>query len=509
MTEKYSLNRSIVLWGILYFIAHAGIFLIPNAIFWDDWLIYRTDSSVILENFSQAGSMFNQGGYQHVAMLAVGPWLYRILTFVFMFASGLLLNSILRRYSAISAETRFLIVLLFLILPFNTARVTLITFPGTLRYFIFFAGWALIDRNRILALALFFVSFSVNSLLVLYALPVLDMFYRSGNLSSVKSVVQFCMRRMDFILLPFIFFFIKVYFYKPYGTYAGYNESYSLANLITAPQVQIQQTIDMVMYFLNELMALHASAVITFLLWVLLSFFSFFLLKNASWNPPSTKRISWGIFVLGICAVFLASFPYWILDLVPSYYEWRARHQLLLPLGSALTIVGALLIFHQYNRILLSIIVGGSLAYNISSYVDVFADWQKQSQLIELFAKNSDIEGAGLVVVRDNAAQLNAFIRTYRFYEWNGIMENAFGNEKRFCIEGRVDLDKYLAGGFDRSFTRQYKAGDYRKDSGLPSVMVEINQVEPRGLYEKALNSVFPKIVVTTTEMARGENSQP
>lgn len=507
MNEKFGLNRSILLWGVFYLIAHAGILLIPNAIFWDDWLIYRTEPSVILESFRQAGSMFNQGGYQHVAMLAVGPWLYRVLTLVFMFATGLLLNLILQRHSSIPAETRFLIVLLFLILPFNTARVTLITFPGTLRYFMFFAAWVLIDRYRILALALFFISFSVNSLLVLYALPVLDMFYRSGNLSSLRSAMQFCLRRMDFILLPFIFFFIKVYFYKPYGTYVGYNESYSLANLITVPQVQAQQTFDMMMYYLSELFALHTSAVISFLLSALLSIFTFSILKKILWQSTGKKSISWGILILGISAMFLASFPYWIIDLVPSYYEWRSRHQLLLPLGGALTIVGAILLLDRGNRLLIiSMIIGSSLAFNISTYVEVFADWQKQSQLIQLFSQEPKIEHAGLVVVRDNAAQLNAFIRTYRFYEWNGIVEKAFGNEKRFCIEGRVDLDKYLAGAFDHSFTTQYKAGEYRKNSGLPSVMVEINQVEPHGLYESLLSGVFPKITITTTEMEIGGN---
>jgi len=82
--------------------------------------------------------MFNLTGYLHVAMLEVGPWIYKVLTFVLMFASGLLLNLILKRHANIATETRFYIILLFLVLPFNIARVALIDFPYTLCYFLFF-----------------------------------------------------------------------------------------------------------------------------------------------------------------------------------------------------------------------------------------------------------------------------------------------------------------------------------------------------------------------------------
>ena len=205
---KFS-NKYTSLLFLVYLIAHGGILLIPNAIYWDDWVLYRSESNIILDFFEQWGSMFNLIGYLHIGLLKIGPWVYKVLTFTLMFGSGLLLNNILKRYNNINENNRFLIVLLFLILPFNMARVTMIVFPYTLCYFLFFLAWAMMERFRFLALVLFFISFNTNSLLVFYAVPFCDMLYRAGYLSSWKNSLHSVPRNIDYIMLPFIYFYIK------------------------------------------------------------------------------------------------------------------------------------------------------------------------------------------------------------------------------------------------------------------------------------------------------------
>ena len=83
--------RDIRVTFLCYLAAHGGILLIPNAIYWDDWTLWNTEPATILDSFRQLGSPFNFFGYLHVAMLAIGPWAYRVLTFFLMYASGLLL----------------------------------------------------------------------------------------------------------------------------------------------------------------------------------------------------------------------------------------------------------------------------------------------------------------------------------------------------------------------------------------------------------------------------------
>lgn len=128
----------LMLFIAFYTMAHFGIFFIINAVYWDDWTLYAASPPIILDRFSQLGSMFNFWGYLHTGLLYIGPWVYRLLTFFLMFASGILLYEILKRFNFLSSELRFLIVLLFLVMPFNSTRVTWITFPYTICHFMFF-----------------------------------------------------------------------------------------------------------------------------------------------------------------------------------------------------------------------------------------------------------------------------------------------------------------------------------------------------------------------------------
>ena len=479
-------KKDIFLWGMFYLVAQGGILLIPNAIYWDDWVFYRQDHDIIFDATRQLGSMFNLWGHLHVTMLKVGPWIYKVLTFILMFASGLLLNLILKRHSNITTETRFFVVLFFLVLPFNIARVALVDFPYTLCYFLFFLAWMLMDRYRVLALPLFFLSFNTNSLLVFYAVPFLDMLYRGGHLSSLKSALRFGIRRIDYILLPFVYFFIKVYLYPPSGIYEGYNQSYNVINLIFSPMFQ--------MY---DLFRLNISVGLC----LFLSLFAFLLIKNRSLISIEKERTPWRLLALGLLVFLLGAFPYWILGYVPTFHEWTSRHQLLLPLGSALVIVGVLSINHLSDKMgVISIIIGASLAFNVETYATLFIDWQKQVQLMHLFANNTDIERAGLIVFEDKTESLNALERKYRFYEWNGILETTFGKDTRFGIS-RSEINDYLSGKLDRYFQGYYKAGLFRKDAALPPVLVEIDLVKSEGLRETIINSVFPKLTLSVSEI--------
>ena len=76
---------------LIYLISHGGIFIIPNAIFWDDWFIFYVNKENLIDIFSKAGSMFNLVGYLHSILSPLGPWVYKYLTFVLMFAAGFIL----------------------------------------------------------------------------------------------------------------------------------------------------------------------------------------------------------------------------------------------------------------------------------------------------------------------------------------------------------------------------------------------------------------------------------
>ncbi len=453
-----------------YFLAHGGILLIPNAVYWDDWVLYQVDPEVILDTFRQLGSMFNLYGYMHNLFLYVGPWFYKILTFFLMFGAGVALENVLKKHESISIDARFLIVLLFLVLPFYWARVALIDIPYTLSYFLFYFAWAIIDKHRVIALLLFFLSFNTNSLLVFYALPFLDFYYRSvdGHVT-IKSFISFCVHKLDFFFIPFFYFVIKIVFYSPSGLYEGYNEQYSLTNLTKIPFLMAL-----------EWFALKIS-LFPFLLAVTLFYALVRVLTDLSHARLKGNYILW--IVLGVVVLAIGGAPYWILGHLPSFVGWTSRHQLLLPLGAALAISALVITLKRDSKVLLvSIFLAISVNLNINTYMDLYFDWQKQRALIVLFAEEELIRNADLVVFDDRALSLNAIGRIYASYEWNGLLATAFGNELRFGINAS-ELESFENGNvFTRYFTEgsKYRAGAFAPGKSLKTVLVVINRNKGR-----------------------------
>jgi hypothetical protein len=313
---------------IFYVLAHGGIFFFPNAIFWDDYTLFEMDDRLILDTFSQLGSFFNLSGYIHIFFLPMGPLAYKFFTFISLFATGLIFDKILQNHKQITPELRFVIVIVFLTLPFNLARVTLIVLPYTISYFLFFVAWLLIDKQRILAIALFFLSFNTNSLLVFFALPFLDHYYRSLEATpNLRNFVKFCFKKIDFFILPFVFFILKNIYYKPYALYEKYNEEFSLYNLFRYP---VEMFIDWATLGTPLIPA------------TLLAIPIYHIIKELGVSDTLSKQHLRKLAILGLLAFIAGAFPYWILGHNPAFKLFYSRHQLLLSVGTSLLIVAVI-----------------------------------------------------------------------------------------------------------------------------------------------------------------------
>ena len=144
-------------------------------------------------------------------------------------------------------------------------------------------------------------------------------------------------------------------------------------------------------------------------------------------------------------------------------------------------------------------VIGMSLTFNVVTYKDFFFDWQKQQQLISIFAKTPQIKNGSLIIIDDRTMAMNAIDRSYRFYEWNGIFEAAFGDQKHFGIQ-KAELSGYLSGIYKANvFTKSYKAASFNPDSLLPPVYVEINLSEIGSLRERFIKSLYPKYSIKVT----------
>ncbi len=463
--------------------------MIPNAIYWDDWTLYRVADDVILDTFRQAGTMFNLVGHLHNILLGVGLWVYKALTFVLMFLAGVALNRILEKYTSAQKEIRFLVVLLFLISPFYWARVALIDIGYTVCYFLFFLAWSLADRCRFISLLLFFLSFNTNSLLVFYALPFLDKYFQTvKEPASPKALFRFGLRNLDFLILPFLYFSIKIIFFQPFGLYEGYNEHYSLSNLALAP---IQMFLDWAKLQIS-----------LFVVIVLGAFFS--ILINYTFKfPKNTSIKSSNIIFIGAGAFFFGAFPYWILGHIPSFTEWTSRHQLLLPLGFSLFVVGFLgYIQKEAKSIIIGFLIAICVSLNFFTYRDFFIDWQKQKQLISLFRTSTEVRDAEIIIFSDSSLELNAVRRTFRPYEWNGLLVEAFGDETRLGLTS-VDFDRLLSGHLFKGYFSSgghYRMSDFQLSSSPIVLLVNIEST-PTKLVDRLRRLGLPELKLVTSSL--------
>jgi hypothetical protein len=469
-----SLNDRIKMWVAFYFVTHFGLLLISNAIYWDDWILFQGQPGVVIDTFiQQAATLFYLEGYLHVFLLKVGPWIYKLATFFLMLMTGFFVNEILKRHSFFGEDLRFFIVLFFLIFPFNTARVALIDFRYTVCYFCFFYAWYLMDKRKYVSAVLFFISFNTQSLLVFYALPVVELFFLGRHHQSMPLLRKFICRDILFLIIPFAFFFAKVIVFPSSGLYLDYNRQYSLSNLFSSPVQQFWNIFEF------NIRPLHW-AVIFFLTLV-----AAYLLRGPM-NGALTEKTKKGSLVLiavGLFAFVLGAFPYWILGHVPTFNEWTSRHQLLLPLGFSLTFVGASLFFFSNSiaKWIFSLALGFSLWINVTNYVRLFIDWEKQKTLITLIANNEAIKKSKLIVFDDSTKSLNALDRGYRDYEWNGLVKAAFGDEKRYCVDSSK-WSKKEGLKSDRLINKYYLATDFDQDTFSNPLYVKIERGSFKGL---------------------------
>lgn len=163
-----------------------------------------------------------------------------------------------------------------------------------------------------------------------------------------------------------------------------------------------------------------------------------------------------------------------------------------MPLGVAVLGTGSLYIFSRTGRIIsVALLVAISILCWAAVYKAAYFDWKKQESLVRLFSENQAIRGAKLVIIDDETMDLNALDRRYRFYEWNGLMEEAFGDQNRFAVS-RSELESYFQGGFDRYFDAHYKSGQHVRDMATAPLYVRIKYGD--SVAESAVISDFDKV---------------
>ena len=109
--------------------------------------------------------------------------------------------------------------------------------------------------------------------------------------------------------------------------------------------------------------------------------------------------------------------------------------------------------------------------------------------LLSLVSKNDEIRNARLVVF-DDRTEMSRHIQ-YPFYEWNGLMKLAYGEEIRFGLNpSQVNL--YSRGGYEHYFLLDmaWNARKYARKKDQKMVFVTIEDVGRPSTYGKVVRFI-------------------
>ena len=392
---------------VLYTLSWGWSLLRPNTLYWDDWHdIFQRDKWFARDYYLSTGRPPWEG-VVHALLTPIGIWTFTYLTFILFFASGLLLYSILRPTSFFIDQDLKFVVLIFIIVPVNQARISAVIFQYTTSYFLFFLGWFLLVWYRsirifVLACATFFLSFKTHSLLFFYFLPFTHYCWLNKmHIGRIKTLDRRHAQLVAIVLLPISYVILRDLFWPPSEEWASYQRP-GMVGLVRWLPLSIP-----------------------FLLGLLLF----------SWNLKFKKNTTKGFLYLwlgsGITA--LALLPYFLIgyfrpyaSLIALRADWGTRNQILMPLGLALCVVGINSIVRPYlKNLVCTFAIVVSLTFNTYFGSNYYLDSLKKDQVVELFSTQTTLDNTTELLIVDLTKRFNGRGSTYRDSEWSGLLKIA------------------------------------------------------------------------------------
>lgn len=462
---------------ILYTISWGWSFLFLNSFFWDDWVFYFNKTP------AEHGAMW-AGQEKHFInpflnplLLRIGIWPFRVLVFMFMLGAGVCLFRIARKSGFFSLTECKLLSLIFILVPINAARYAVQTFEYSFSYFFFFLGWYLLvggrsRYTRLLAPLALALAIGTPSLLAFYVLPLIDSLWKARPRSK-REVWQWAKRHADILILPFAF---AVLFRGSQGVDQKYGISkFGLLDSIVSGIILLCVIGYVFRKHWNgglvKRQTLLIVAGVTLVWLATIPYWSIGYNPIEEWVPGiiSIRARDWFdpldhitqvggvalvlvalivfsrlkfqskgtiVFVVSTCLFVFSNYQVGPLD-------WNSRVQLMWPLGLAVVAIGLLVgVPSRYQRACQVFLLAGVVATSAAIGAEYYVDSLKQDALIESIGKLESQAGSIQVVVFEDGKKLNARERSYREYEWSGIVNSAFpGRDPALVVLRALSID--------------------------------------------------------------------
>ena len=397
---------------ILYTISWGWLFIVRDSFWSDDWEMFTEYANIDL------GRQGFAPWYQYLVSFIqfLGPSFARAITFVVFFLVGLCLNGILQQFDFVAKGLNQVFVLAFVLLPFNTARISLMVLLYSLSYFVFYFAWYLLVRYGSQALylcsvTLFFLSFGMHSLLVFYFLPVLHKFLLS-NIDSVKLLFLFLRGHFLMLVLPFLYWVLRIFFWPEEVSY----HEVSLTRLSST--------------------ILFVTVFASFLLLVYVLQLRFVAIKQSlQFVFAGLICLFFGIFAYIMLGFFSSDWTFFTKYAVTfsGRSDWYSRHQTLQPLGAALLIVGVIGLLpkslKKFTKQIQALILAVCVVFNMGFGFEYVVDHAKQKEVVRVLKEDGESKSGSDYQFVDQTTLLNARGRAYRERDWRGLIWLAYGVE--------------------------------------------------------------------------------
>ena len=394
---------------VLYTLSWGWSLLRPNTLCWDDWILAFTQPPKTGWLISRSMGIAPWSRLIDWSLLALGTWTLRVATFTIFFVASFFVFEILKAELRLRSAQLNFITLLFLIVPVNHARISISIFDYSTSYFLFFLGWFVLVRYKSLksftmACVILFLSFKTHSFLFFVLLPFLHFAWlNKTELLGFKKLNRRHLQITMIAALPVLYVVSRSLFWPPSESWQDYQQP-TAAGFLTG-------------------------------LWPVLIGLLGLLIVGLRHIRKKQTHVGFVLIVSGFLITALALFPYFLAELYVGYAgrpafitvlefraDWRSRHQLLMPLGLALSVVGLndLFKWKKSKNVFAGFIIVVSVGLNMFWGSQYFLQSHKQEQLVELFKSTK----GNLVIasVGDSTLRFNGRENDFRGYEWDGFM---------------------------------------------------------------------------------------